>query len=55
MQPEGYALEQAIRWIREELKQVPKKPIGKLIQEAGRKFDLSPKDEEFLHRQFKRP
>ncbi len=47
-EPEGEALRQAIRWIAE---QGPCRP--ELLEEAARRFDLSPRDEEFLLRHFR--
>lgn len=53
LQPKGYALEQALRWISEERKAHSGKKVQTLIHEAARKFDLGPKDEEFLLRQLR--
>jgi len=51
--PEGKTVRQAIKWISENLKEnQTKKPI-KLIEEAGARFNLSPKDEEFLRSFYK--
>ena len=50
IQPEGEELRKAVKWISEERKYNPAKEISKLIEEAGLKFDLSPKDEDFLLR-----
>ncbi len=46
--PEGEDLRKATRWISENLKEDPGRPISPLIQEAIFKFDLSPKDGDFL-------
>ncbi|HYB41300.1 MAG TPA: hypothetical protein VEL75_05985 [Candidatus Methylomirabilis sp.] len=41
---------QAIRWIDEQLREHPQADRAKLVTEAGRRFDLSPLDEDFLWR-----
>jgi hypothetical protein len=46
--PEGDAIRKAIKWISAELQEDPDKPIMKLVHEAVARFDLSPKDSEFL-------
>ena len=46
--PEGEKLRQAVRWISEECKEDETKSIAVLIQDAASKYNLSPKDEEFL-------
>ncbi len=46
--PEGEAIRKAIKWISAELSEHPDKPAGKLVNEAVARFDLSPKDSEFL-------
>ena len=48
IQPKGEHLRQAIRWISAERLEDESKPIPKLIQEAARRFNLSPVDEEYL-------
>ncbi len=45
-------LRKAIEWISLERQAEPKRRLGPLIDEAGRKFDLSPADAEFLYRHF---
>ena len=50
VQPKGDNLRNAVKWISEERKADPEKPLKKLINEAGSKFNLSPKDMEFLAR-----
>ncbi len=50
IQPEGEDLRKAVKWISEERKYNPEaKPI-KLVEEACLKFDLSPKDADYLTR-----
>jgi hypothetical protein len=46
--PEGEAIRKAIKWISAELTEDPNKPLQKLVNEAVSRFDLSPKDSEFL-------
>lgn len=46
--PEGEALRKAIKWISSEITENPDKPLHGLVQEAVTRFDLSPKDSEFL-------
>jgi len=46
--PEGEAIRRAIRWISSELNEDPDKSLQKLVNEAVSRFDLSPKDSEFL-------
>ncbi len=46
--PQGEGLRRAVRWISEQ-----KDHSAATIQEAARRFDLSPADEEFLLRHFR--
>ena len=48
IRPKGEKLRQAIRWISEEQQECKEKGIQRLIQEAGLRFNLSPKEEDFL-------
>ena len=48
IQPKGEKLRQAVRWISEERQENENKSIQRLIEEASSRFNLSPKDEEFL-------
>ena len=48
IQPKGEKMRQAVKWISESLRETENKPITILIQEAGARFNLSPKEEEFL-------
>ncbi len=48
-------LRKAIEWISQERQVEPERRLGLLIDEASRKFDLSPADSEFLYRHFSRP
>ncbi len=46
--PEGEALRKAVKWISVELNEHPDKSVQRLVNEAVQRFDLSPKDSEFL-------
>ena len=46
--PEGEAIRKAVKWISDKLQDDPSKAVHKLINEAVMRFDLSPKDAEFL-------
>jgi hypothetical protein len=48
IQPDGEDLRKAVKWISEERKYGPEKKPIKLIEEACLKFDLSPRDAEYL-------
>ncbi|NLI83702.1 MAG: hypothetical protein GX443_18765 [Deltaproteobacteria bacterium] len=46
--PQGEGIRKAVKWISGELEENPGKSPLKLVQEAVARFDLSPKDAEFL-------
>ena len=46
--PEGESIRKAVKWISDKLLDDPNKTVQKLINEAVMRFDLSPKDTEFL-------
>jgi hypothetical protein len=46
--PEGEAIRKAVKWISDNLLDDPNKSIPKLINDAVMRFDLSPKEAEFL-------
>jgi len=48
--PEGDAIRKAIKWVCASLQEDPKRTIANLAQEAIGRFDLSPKDADFLLR-----
>lgn len=50
VQPEEEKIRRATKWLIEERKYRPERPITKLIEEVCLKFDLSPMDAEFLQR-----
>ena len=53
IQPKGEKVRQAIRWISAERDpESDKKTLAGLVQNASMKFNLSPKEEEFLRHFF---
>lgn len=46
--PEGEAIRRAIKWISAELDEHPDQAAQKLVNEAVLRFDLSPREGEFL-------
>ena len=46
--PEGEAIRKAIKWISGKLQEDPNKKFQELVNEAVMRYDLSPKDAEFL-------
>ena len=50
IQPEGEELRRAVKWVSEERAYNPSLNLNRLIESACLKFDLSPKDAEFLAR-----
>lgn len=46
--PEGEQLRRAVKWISDERLENPGANVSKLVGEACLKFDLPPKDAEFL-------
>lgn len=48
--PEGEDLRKAVKWVSEERKLNPGKDLNKVVEEACLKFDLKPKDADFLSR-----
>jgi hypothetical protein len=50
VQPQGEALKKAIEWISEQRRKHPDMSAVKLANDAALRFDLSPKDSEFLLR-----
>jgi hypothetical protein len=43
-------IRQAVKWIDDQLQDNPKADRVKLLDEASRRFDLSPLDQDFLYR-----
>ncbi len=50
VQPDSENIRKAAKWVIEERQYNPNLSLGKLIEEAGTKFDLSPLETEFLER-----
>ena len=50
IQPDSEDIRKAVKWISEERKHERGRTIGKILEEASRKFDLSPLEAEFLQR-----
>lgn len=50
LQPQGDALRKAVKWISEQRRETPGKDLTAIVSAAAVKFDLSPKDAEFLGR-----
>jgi len=48
--PEGEAIRKAVKWVSEKRKENPDINLLKLVDEAGMRFNLSPKEEAFLLR-----
>lgn len=53
LQPEGDAIRNAVKYISELRKESPTISINKLIEKACMKFDLTPKDADFLTQFYK--
>lgn len=52
MLPEGEKLRKAVKWLSEMVREYPEKTRKEIILEAEVKFDLSPKECEFLQKRF---
>ncbi len=50
MQPEGETIRKAVKWVSEEMAYSPGRTRAQLVEEACVRFDLTPKDAEFLSR-----
>ena len=50
--PEGAAVRKAVQWISKMRGESADKPLAPLIEQACMRFNLSPKDGEFLNRFF---
>ena len=48
IQPKGEKLRQAVKWISGELMEDDKRQLSRLILDASSRFNLSPKEEEYL-------
>jgi len=50
IQPKGESLRKAVKWISDERTLNPGKNLQLIVDEASMKFNLSPKDSQFLSR-----
>ena len=50
IEPQGEEIRKAVKWISEQRTENPEVNLMQLVESACLKFDLSPKDEEFLCR-----
>lgn len=46
--PDGEDLRRAVKWVSGNLQENPDQPVQPLVQEAIFKYDLSPRDADFL-------
>lgn len=46
--PDGEDIRRAVKWISHNLQENPDQPVKPLVQKAIFKFDLSPRDADFL-------
>lgn len=46
--PEGEAVRKAVKWVSAEIQAYPEAELRKLVHEAVTRFDLSPKEADFL-------
>ena len=51
--PEGENVRKAVQWISDKRQYEGGGPLANIIEEASQRFNLSPKDEEFILRFFK--
>ncbi|HOD98796.1 MAG TPA: hypothetical protein PLB95_04105 [Syntrophales bacterium] len=52
--PDSDDVQRAIKWISQALEEKPDQSVGKMVEQAVFKFDLSPVDSEFLIGFFKK-
>ncbi len=50
IEPDGEQLRKAVEWVSEQVKENSEQNLSKIADSASFKFDLSPKDSEFLYR-----
>ena len=50
--PEGGSIRKAVKWVSEKRQEEEAPPMREMIEAAAERFDLSPKDQEFLFRFF---
>ncbi len=49
--PDGESIRQAVRWISERRRDDPKLKLAQAVDEASKRFDLSPLEADFLLRE----
>lgn len=54
IQPQGEALQKALKELALLVEEKPDVERWKLLEEVSRKFDLTPKESDFLQRQFRK-
>lgn len=47
-QPQGEKLRRAVRWVSDQLREHENQPLMRLVNEATLRFDLTPREGEFL-------
>ena len=52
VEPKGENLRKAVKWVSDERTYNPEKKIKKVVEEACVKYNLSPRDADFLIRKF---
>ena len=52
LQPQGERLRKAVRWISEMCKEHPERSRREIVLEAEQRFDLTPKECQFLNEKF---
>ena len=52
--PEGEDLRRAVKWVSANIQENPDQSLNKLVHEAIFKFDISPKDAEFMQRFYRK-
>jgi len=48
LQPEGESMRRAIRFVSDALREDPERPLGPVIDEAALRFDLDPRQADYL-------
>ncbi len=52
VKPEGEKIRQALRWVSDTIQSSPEKDRATVLRDAQIRFDLSPKECEFLNKEF---
>ena len=50
IQPQGEEVRKAVKWVAEQIEYESRKPLARILEQAGLRFDLSPLEMEFLQR-----